>query len=83
MHYAGEALSASYLTVQLKRPDRSQRSGLPAHRREAEMLKQAARAAGEGFGRRLVAVAGEFLIWCGRRLRDWGGAEVPATLQYR
>ncbi len=83
MHYEGEALSASYLTVQLKRPDRSQRSGLLAHRREAELVKQAARTAGRGFGRRLVAAAGDFLIRCGRRLRDWGGAEVPATLQYR
>lgn len=83
MYYAGEVLSSSYLTAQLEGPDRSQRSGLLAHRREAELAKQAVRAAGQGFGRRLVAAAGEFLIQCGRRLRDWGGAEAPATLQYR
>ncbi len=83
MYYAGEALSASYLTARLRGPDWSQRSGLLAHRREAELVKQAARAAGQGFGRRPVAATGEFLIRCGRRLRDWGGAEVPATLQYR
>ena len=83
MYYPGEVLSASYVTALLKGPDWSQRSGLLAHRREAELVKQAARAAGRGLGRKLVAAAGEFLIRCGRRLRDWGGAEVPATLQYR
>ncbi len=83
MYYAGEVLSASYLIAQLKGPDWSQRSGLLAHRREAELARQAARAVGPGFGRRLVAAAGEFLMRSGRRLRDWGGAEVPATLRYR
>ena len=83
MYYSGEALSASYLTARLKGPDWSRQTGLLAHRREAELARQAARAVGRGFGRRLIAAAGEFLIRSGRRLRDWGGAEVPATLQYR
>ncbi len=83
MYYAGEVLSASYLIAQLKGPDWPQRSGLLAHRREAELAKQAVRAAGRGIGRRLLAGSGEFLIRCGRRLRDWSGAEVPVTLQYR
>ncbi len=83
MYYEGEALSAGYLTARLKGPDLSRQTGLLAHRRDAELVKQAARTAGQGFGRWLVAAAGEFLIRGGRRLRDWSGAEVPATLQYR
>ena len=77
-----EVLSASYLAAQLRGLARRHQSGLLLQRCEAELAKPAAGTTGPGLGRRLLAGSGGFLIWCGRRLRDWGGAEVPATLQY-